>query len=63
MDLPLFENDITGSEPAFGIANILQIVKPTKFIRLVFGSNKASYPPRGKKPLKTSLNPVNFYNL
>jgi hypothetical protein len=24
MDLPLFKNDITGSEPALGIADILQ---------------------------------------
>jgi hypothetical protein len=27
MDLPLLKNDITTSEPAFGIANILQVFK------------------------------------
>jgi len=30
MDLPLCKNDITGSEPVFGIANILQITQHVK---------------------------------
>jgi hypothetical protein len=30
MDLPSLKNDITGSEPAFGIANILQSTRYQK---------------------------------